>query len=39
MKKLNQISEELIASCGMNCAIYSRYLSYVNNIKRGQCIG
>ena len=39
MKKLNPISEELIAPCGMNCAICSRYLSYVNNLKRSQCIG
>ena len=39
MKNLNPISEELIAPCGMNCAICSRYLSYVNNLKRSQCIG
>ena len=39
MKKLNQISKELIAPCGMNCAICSKYLAYVNNIKRSQCIG
>ena len=30
---------ELIAPCGMNCAICSRYLSYVNNLKRSQCAG
>ena len=29
MKKLNPISEKLIAPCGMNCAICSRYLAYV----------
>jgi hypothetical protein len=39
MKKPNPISAELIAPCGMNCAICSRYLSYVNNIKRSKCIG
>jgi len=39
MKRLNPISEELIAPCGMNCAICSRYLAYVNNLKRSQCIG
>jgi len=38
MQKTN-ITEELIASCGMNCAICSRYLSYVNDLKRSQCIG
>ena len=36
---MNPISEELIAPCGMNCAICSRYLSYVNDLKRSQCIG
>ena len=39
MKNSNPISEELIAPCGMNCAICSRYLSYVNNLKRSQCKG
>jgi hypothetical protein len=39
MNKLNPISEELIAPCGMNCAICSRYLALVNNLKRSQCIG
>jgi Protein of unknown function (DUF3795) len=39
MKKTNPISEELIAPCGMNCAICSRYLSYVNNLGRSQCVG
>ena len=39
MNDTNPISEELIAPCGMNCAICSRYLSYVNNLKRSQCIG
>ncbi len=39
MKRSNPISETLIAPCGMNCAVCSRYLSYVNNLKRRQCIG
>ena len=36
---MNSISEDLIAPCGMNCAICSRYLSYVNDLKRSQCTG
>ena len=39
MKKTNPISKELIAPCGMNCAICSRHLAYVNGLKRSQCIG
>ena len=39
MKKTNPIAGELIAPCGMNCAICSRYLAYVNGLKRSQCIG
>ena len=39
MKPYSSILEEHIAACGMNCAICSRYLSYVNNSKRSQCIG
>ena len=39
MKRTNPSPEELIAPCGMNCAICSRYLSYVNNLKRSQCTG
>jgi len=31
--------EELIAPCGMHCAICSRYLAYVNDLKRSQCVG
>jgi hypothetical protein len=30
---------DLVAPCGMNCAICSRYLAYANNLKRSQCIG
>ena len=39
MKASNGISKELIAPCGMNCAICSKYLAYVNNLKRSQCSG
>jgi hypothetical protein len=39
MKKSNPISKELIAPCGMNCAVCSRYLSYVHDLKRSQCAG
>jgi hypothetical protein len=39
MKKPNPISETLIAPCGMNCAVCSRYLSHIHNLKRRQCIG
>jgi hypothetical protein len=39
MKKSNPITPILIAPCGMNCAICSRYLSNVNNLKRSKCIG
>ena len=39
MKRSNPISEQLIAPCGMNCAICSRYLAYINNLKRSQCVG
>ena len=38
-KKEHTISEELIAPCGMNCAICSRYLAYINNLKRSRCVG
>jgi hypothetical protein len=31
--------EDLIAPCGMNCAICSRYLSYVNKLNKSNCIG
>ncbi len=33
------ISEELIAPCGMNCSVCSKYLSYKNNLNRSQCPG
>ena len=39
MIKHNPITEELIAPCGMNCAVCSRYLAYKNNLKRSQCRG
>ena len=34
-----KISKELIAPCGMNCAICSRYLAFINNLKKSQCTG
>lgn len=39
MKKINPNPEELIAPCGMNCAICSRYLAYTHDLKRSQCTG
>lgn len=36
---MKPISEELIAPCGINCAICSRYLAYKNNLRRSQCLG
>jgi Protein of unknown function (DUF3795) len=39
MRKINPIPKELIAPCGMNCAICSRYLSYINNLERSKCVG
>jgi hypothetical protein len=39
MKETNPITEELIAPCGMNCAICSNYLAYINNLNRSQCAG
>ncbi len=39
IKDTDKISAELIAPCGMNCAICSKYLSYINNLKRSQCVG
>lgn len=37
--KTESKSRDLIAPCGMNCAICSRYLSYLNGLKRSQCKG
>jgi hypothetical protein len=39
MDPTNPISEELIAPCGMNCAVCSRYLAYVNHLRKSHCIG
>ncbi len=39
MKATHPYPENLIAPCGMYCAICSRYLSYVNGLKRSRCIG
>ena len=40
MKDLHKkISDDLIAPCGMNCSICSKYLSYINNRKGSKCSG
>jgi hypothetical protein len=39
MNNKSIIPEDLIAPCGMNCAICSRYLSYVNNLNKSKCVG
>lgn len=39
MKRNTAQPERLLAPCGMNCAICSRYLAYINNLKRSQCGG
>lgn len=31
--------EQLIAPCGMNCTVCSRYLSYAHGLNRPQCVG
>lgn len=39
MKTSHPSPHDLIAPCGMNCAVCSRYLSHLNNLKRSQCPG
>ena len=39
MKNTIPIKKELIAPCGMNCAICSKYLAYANKLKKAQCPG
>lgn len=39
MKKTKPTHAELIAPCGMNCAICSRYLAGINNLRRSHCSG
>jgi hypothetical protein len=39
MNRSNPSSVELVAPCGMNCAICSRHLAYVNHLKRSPCAG
>lgn len=39
MKDFSTIKKELIAPCGMNCAICSKYLAYVNKLNKSQCSG
>jgi len=31
--------KELVAPCGMNCAICSKYLAYMNKLNKNQCPG
>jgi hypothetical protein len=33
------VPPELIAPCGLNCAVCSRYLAYLNGLDRSQCPG
>lgn len=39
MKDKINIIEELIAPCGMNCAICSKYLAYINDLRFTHCKG
>jgi hypothetical protein len=39
MVKHIPIDEELVAPCGMNCALCSNYLAYLNNLNKSQCAG
>lgn len=33
------MNDDLIAPCGMNCAVCSKYLAYVHGLKKSQCSG
>lgn len=39
MRKPLPFNKELIAPCGMNCAICSNFLAYVNDLDKSQCAG
>jgi len=39
MSDSNPITPELIAPCGMNCAVCSKYLAHLNNLDRPGCPG
>lgn len=39
MKDSSVIKKDLIAPCGMNCAICSKYLAYVHRLSKPQCPG
>ncbi len=39
MKNNTPKNKKLVAPCGMNCAICSNYLAYVNNLNKSQCAG
>ena len=38
-EQTNQRMWELIAPCGMNCAVCSKYLAFKNGLKKSQCPG
>lgn len=39
MKRIHPAAKRLVAPCGMNCSLCSRYLAYVNGLKRSSCAG
>ena len=39
MTESQPITLDLIAACGMNCAVCSKYLAYVHQLNRPQCPG
>lgn len=39
MKKSTPFPLKLVAPCGMNCALCSRYLAGINSLKRSHCKG
>lgn len=39
MKKQSTVTGEMIAPCGMNCALCCRYQALVNGLKRSHCTG
>ncbi|HNX05405.1 MAG TPA: DUF3795 domain-containing protein [Opitutales bacterium] len=39
MNESDPVREDLIAPCGLDCALCSRHLAFVNHLKRSQCPG
>ena len=39
MSETTSIAPDLIAPCGMNCAVCSKYLAHLHNLDRTQCPG